>query len=55
MVYLFVVKQTQLPTEVGLTTYITKISPLLEYASPIWGGIPNYLAEDVQRIQDRSI
>ena len=31
------------------------ISPLLEYASPIWGGIANYLAKDIQRIQDRSM
>ena len=48
-------RKANLPTEVGLTTYITKIRPLLEYASPIWGGIPNYLAEDLQRIQNRSL
>ena len=47
--------KANLPTEVGLTTYITKIRPLLEYASPIWGGIPNYLAKDIQPIQDRSM
>ena len=28
-------RKTNLPTEVGLTTYITKIRPLLEYALPI--------------------
>ena len=48
-------RKTNLPTEVGLTTYITKIRPLMEYALPIWGGIPNYLAKDIQRIQDRSM
>ena len=39
-----IVTKANLPTEVGLTTYIKKICTLLEYASPIWGGIPNYLA-----------
>ena len=48
--------KADLPTEVGLTMCITKIRPLLEYASPIWGGIPNYLAEDlIQCIQNRSL
>ena len=35
--------------------YNTKIRPLLEYASPVWGGLPNYLSEGVQRVQDRSL
>ena len=48
-------RKANLPTEVGLPTYITKIRPLLENASPIWGGIANYLAEDLQRIQNRSL
>ena len=47
-------RKANLPTEVGMATYITKIRPLLEYASPTWGGIPNYLAEDLQGIQNRS-
>ena len=42
--FLRVCRKANLPTEVGLTTYITRIRPLLEYASPIWGGILNYLA-----------
>ena len=53
--FLCVCRKANLPTEVGLTTCITKIRPLLEYASPIWDGIPNYLAKDIQRIQDHSI
>ena len=53
--FLRVCRKANFPTEVGLTTCITKIHALLEYASPIWGGIPNYLAKDIQRIQDRSM
>lgn len=45
--------KANLPTELGLTTYIPKIRPLLEYASPIWGYLPTYLADDLQRIQNR--
>ena len=37
----------------GLTTYIPKIRPVLEYASPVWGGLPIYLEEDLQRVQNR--
>ena len=29
-------RKANLPTEVDMTTYITKIRPLLEFASPIW-------------------
>lgn len=29
-----------------------KICPLLEYASPIWGSLPEYLAAELYRIQD---
>jgi hypothetical protein len=28
---------------VGLTTYLTKIRPILEYCSPVWGGLPIWL------------
>ena len=45
-------KKAHLPDEVGLTTYTTKIRPLLEYACPIWGGIPDYLSLELQRVQD---
>ena len=48
-------RKANLPIEVGLTTYTTEIRPLLEYGSPIWGGIPNYLVRDLQRIQNGSM
>ena len=48
-------KKAHLPDEVGLTTYTTKIRPLLEYACPIWGGIPDYLSVELQRVQDRCL
>ena len=28
---------------------------LLEYASPLWGGLPKYLAEELQCIQNRFV
>ena len=31
--------KANLPTEIGITIYCTKIRPLLEYASPVWGGL----------------
>ena len=46
-------KKAHLPDEVGLTTFTTKIRPLLEYACPIWGGIPDYRSLELQRVQDR--
>ncbi len=36
-------RRAKLPTEVGIACYTTKIRPMLEYGSPIWGGIPQYL------------
>jgi hypothetical protein len=36
-------RRSKLPVEVGLTTYISKIRPILKYASPVWGGLPKYL------------
>ena len=38
-------RKANLPKDVGITLYNTKIRPLLEYASPVWGGLPNYLSE----------
>ena len=32
-------RKANLLTDIGLTTYCTKIRPLLEYAAPIWGGL----------------
>ena len=48
-----VCRRAGLPSEVGLTTYITKIRQLLEYyASPIWGLLPEYLATEIKRVQE---
>ena len=44
-------RKANIPAEVGLTIYITKIRTLLEYASPIWGGLPEYLSLELQRVQ----
>ena len=49
-------RRANLPTEVGIACYTTKIRPLLEYGMPIWGGIPQYLAEElVENIQSRCL
>ena len=48
-------RKAHLPPEIGLATYCTKIRPLLEYAAPVWGGLPHYLVNDLERIQRRSL
>ena len=48
-------RKANLPKDVAIALYNTKIRPLLEYASPVWEGLPNYLSEEVQRVQDRSL
>ena len=55
--YLRVCRTAHLPRDIGLTTYITKIRPVLEYASPVWGGggLPICLEEDLQRVQNRCL
>ena len=35
--------------------YTNRIRPLLEYASPVWGGLPQYLAEELESLQKRSL
>ena len=47
-------RKSQLPTEVGLTTYISKIRPILEYASPTWTGLPDYPQQEIERVQRRN-
>jgi hypothetical protein len=49
-----VVKQIYRP-KVGLTCYETKLRPVLEYAAPIWGGLTQYLADELESIQTRSV
>ncbi|CAB3982860.1 Hypothetical predicted protein [Paramuricea clavata] len=48
-------RRANLPVEVGLTTYLTKIRPILEYCSPVWGGLPRYLKDELERVQRRSL
>ena len=48
-------RKSQLPVEVGITTYQSKIRPILEYASPVWAGLPNYLQHKIERVQSRSL
>ena len=48
-------RKANIPAEVGRTIYITKIRTLLEYASPIWGALPEYLSLELQRVQDRCL
>jgi hypothetical protein len=45
-------RKSQLPTEVGLTTYISKIRLVLEYTSSVWAGIPEYLQQEIERVQN---
>ena len=53
--YLRVCRTAHLHRDIGLTTYITKIRPVSEYASPVWEGLPIYLEEDLQRVQTRCL
>lgn len=41
--------------EIGLTTYISKIRPILECASPVWGGLPKYLENEIEQVETRSM
>ena len=46
--------RANLPPEVGITCYESKIRPVLEYAAPIWDGLPQYLVDEIESIQNRS-
>ena len=48
-------RRANLPPEVGITCYESKIRPVLEYAAPIWGGLPQYLIDEIESIQNRCI
>ena len=48
-------RKANLQYEVGLTTYRSKIMPVLEYCSPVWGGLPKYLGDEVEHVQRRSL
>ena len=53
--YLRECRRANLPVKVGLTCYETKIKSVLEYAAPIWGGLPQHLSDELERIQCRSL
>ena len=46
-------RRANLPLEVGITCYKSWIRPILEYAAPIWGGLPQYLTDEIESIQNR--
>ena len=46
-------RKANLPNDIGLMTYCTKIRPILEYGAPIWAGLPDYLKEDIERVQKK--
>ena len=48
-------RKSYLPTEVGLTLYKSKIRPIIGYASPVWGGLPRCLENEIKRLQRRSL
>ena len=50
--YLRECRRGNLPTRVGLTCYETKLRPVLEYAAPVWGGLPQYLTDELESIRD---
>ena len=53
-----ITKKANLPIKVGLiklTCYETKLRPVLEYAAPIWGGLPQYLTYELESVQTRSL
>ncbi|XP_035696835.1 uncharacterized protein LOC118430233 [Branchiostoma floridae] len=35
--------------------YLTFIRPSLEYASPVWGGLPKYLSDMLEKVQKRCL
>ena len=48
-------RKSHLPTHVDLTIFKSIIRSTLEYASLVWGGIPKYLEDEVERVQTRCL
>ncbi|KAI8507735.1 N-acetylated-alpha-linked acidic dipeptidase 2, partial [Branchiostoma belcheri] len=55
MYYLSVAKKAGLPIDVLVQIYLTFIRPILEYASPVWGGLPKHLSDSLESIQKRCL
>ncbi|KAI8488228.1 hypothetical protein Bbelb_340770 [Branchiostoma belcheri] len=49
--YLRLSKRAGLPVDVLLQIYKTFVRPVLEYASPVWGGLPRGLADELEKVQ----
>ncbi len=49
--YLCAAKKACLPCDVLVQVYLTFIWPVLKYASPVWGGLPKGLSEELEGIQ----
>ena len=48
-------RRTNLPLEAGITCYRSKIKPILEYAAPVWSGLPQYLVDEIETVQNRCL
>ena len=48
-------RKANLLVEVGITLYKSNIRSILEYASPVWGGLPTYLVNEIERTQTRCL
>ncbi|KAI8510784.1 hypothetical protein Bbelb_117000 [Branchiostoma belcheri] len=49
--YLRVARRAGLPSAVLLRIYQSFIRPVLEYGSPVWGGLPRGLSDELERVQ----
>ena len=45
-------RRANLPSEVGITCHESRIRPILAYAAPIWSGLPQYLIDEIESIQN---
>ena len=45
--------EANLPQDIGLTKYSTKITPLLEYTALICVGLPQYLEDELQIVPEK--
>ena len=48
-------RRANLPLEVGITCYQSKIRLILEYAAPVWNGLPEYLVDEIEIVQNRCL
>ena len=54
--FLIQLKRARIDEKDLLTFYTTCIRPIIEYASPVFhDGLPNYLSDDLERLQKRAL